>query len=34
MSRKESRGLHFNADFPQRDPKNDFVDTIIQEPYT
>ena len=34
MSRKESRGLHFNADFPQRDPKNDFVDTVIQEPYT
>jgi len=34
MSRKESRGLHFNADFPQRDPKNDFVDTVIQEPYS
>lgn len=34
MSRKESRGLHFNADYPQRDPKNDFVDTVIQEPYS
>ncbi|HBC86541.1 MAG TPA: L-aspartate oxidase [Lentisphaeria bacterium] len=34
MSRKESRGLHFNADYPQREPKMDYVDTIIQEPYT
>jgi L-aspartate oxidase len=34
MSRKESRGLHFNADYPQRDPKKDFVDTVIQEPYS
>lgn len=33
MKRKESRGLHFNADYPGRDPKMDGVDTIIQKPY-
>ncbi len=33
MTRKESRGLHFNADYPGRDPKMDGVDTIIQKPY-
>ena len=33
MTRKESRGLHYNADYPGRDPKMDGVDTIIQKPY-
>lgn len=31
MQRHESRGLHFNADYPQRDPSLDGVDTIIQQ---
>lgn len=30
MQRKESRGLHFNADYPDRNPKMDGVDTIVQ----
>lgn len=30
LSRSESRGLHFNADYPETDPKLDFVDTVIQ----
>lgn len=30
MSRRESRGLHYNADYPARDPNMDGVDTIIQ----
>ncbi len=33
MSRKESRGLHYNADYPDRDPSLDGVDTIITKPY-
>ncbi len=34
MSRKESRGLHYNADYPARDPALDGVDTIIQKPFS
>jgi L-aspartate oxidase len=33
MSRKESRGLNYNADYPDRDPSLDGVDTIITKPY-
>ncbi len=32
MSRKESRGLHHNADYPGRDPKFDYLDTVIKRP--
>lgn len=32
MSRKESRGLHYNADYPHRDPALDCVDTVIRKP--
>jgi L-aspartate oxidase len=34
LSRKESRGLHFNSDYPKRNPDLDGVDTIIQKPYS
>ena len=34
MMRKESRGLHYNADYPHRDESLDEVDTIIQKPYS
>ncbi|MCI7644356.1 MAG: L-aspartate oxidase [Lentisphaeria bacterium] len=30
MQRHESRGLHYNADYPELDPALDFQDTIIQ----
>lgn len=33
MSRKESRGLHYNADYPERDPNLDGIDTILQKKY-
>ncbi len=33
MLRHESRGLHYNADYPERDPALDGVDTVLQKPY-
>ncbi len=33
LQRKESRGLHYNADFPDRDPRFDNVDTVLQKPH-
>ena len=33
MQRHESRGLHFNADYPERNPELDGVDTVIRKPY-
>jgi L-aspartate oxidase len=32
LRRKESRGLHFNADHPETDPALDGVDTVIRRP--
>ena len=34
MQRKESRGLHYNADYPQRRAELDTVDTILRKPDT
>ncbi len=31
MSRKESRGLHYNADYPHREPSLDQVDSIVRK---
>ena len=33
MLRHESRGAHCNADFPDRDPAMDCVDTVIERPF-
>ncbi|MBU8902228.1 MAG: L-aspartate oxidase [Victivallales bacterium] len=33
LSRKESRGLNFNSDYPERDVKMDCVDTILQRKF-
>lgn len=33
LQRKESRGLHYNADFPDREPRFDNIDTILQKPH-
>ena len=33
MLRHESRGLHYNADYPERNPELDGVDTVVRKPY-
>ncbi len=32
--RKESRGLHFNRDYPERDDKNWAIDTVLEHDFT
>ena len=32
MLRHESRGAHYNADYPERNPEMDCVDTVIERP--
>ena len=34
LSRKESRGLHYNADYPNTDPAMALVNTIVRKPNT
>ena len=34
LQRKESRGLHYNADYPNRDKNYDYVNTIILKPHS
>ncbi len=31
LQRKESRGLHFNSDYPKREPQYDLINTIISK---
>ena len=33
MLRHESRGAHYNADYPERNPEMDCVDTVIERPF-
>lgn len=34
LQRKESRGLHYNANYPERNKKYDFINTIILKPHS